>query len=98
MSLPVSVDCTEAARRWRCEVVVGSDASATRHQVTLSPELLERLRPGAQDPVQLVHDSFAFLLARESRESILRSFELEVIGRYFGDWEAEIQGGRGQGV
>ena len=64
---------------------------ATRHEVSVSGELLERLRPGAGDPAELVRDSFAFLLAREPRESILRSFALEVIGRYFGEWEAEIR-------
>ena len=33
---------------------------------------------------------FDFLLTREPRESILRRFDLPVIGRYFPDWEAEV--------
>lgn len=51
---------------------------------------LERLDPGAEDPEGLVRAAFEFLLTREPRESILRRFELPMIGRYFPDWEAEI--------
>ena len=35
--------------------------------------------------------SFAFLLAREPREAILRSFELPVIERYFPGYEVAIR-------
>jgi hypothetical protein len=34
--------------------------------------------------------SFAFLLERELKESILRDFDLNVIPRYFPDYEREI--------
>ena len=34
--------------------------------------------------------AFDFLLTREPRESILRRFDLPVIGRYFPEWEAEV--------
>ena len=51
-----------------------------------------RLAPGADDPVDLVRRSFAFLLEREPKESILRSFDLPVIGRYFPDYERTIAG------
>ena len=47
-------------------------------------------RRGADDPVDLVRRSFAFLLEREPKESILRSFDLPVIGRYFPDYERTI--------
>ena len=70
--------------------MVGTDASATRHDVTVSSALLERMRPGAADPARLVWDAFAFLLEREPRESILHSFDLPVIGRYFPEWESEM--------
>jgi len=73
-------------------VSVGADAGATRHEVRVSREILERLRPGDVEPDALVRDSFAFLLDREPRESILPSFELQVIGRYFEEWESEIRG------
>lgn len=86
----ISVSCHEAGDGWRCDVKVGADAGATEHRVAVTPDVLQRLRPRATDPEQLVGDSFAFLLEREPRESILRSFELPIIGRYFPDWEAAI--------
>jgi len=38
----------------------------------------------------LVEKSFEFLLDRESNTSILRSFELPVIGQYFPEYETTI--------
>ena len=77
---------------WTCRVIVTEDdGSATEHVVTLSREDLARLAPGAGDPADLVRRSFQFLLAREPKESILRSFDLPVIGRYFPDYEREIR-------
>lgn len=40
--------------------------------------------------MDLVEASFAFLLEREPKESILREFDLTVIGRYFPEYEQEI--------
>ncbi|MGZ8502141.1 MAG: hypothetical protein ACXWW6_04735 [Candidatus Limnocylindrales bacterium] len=71
------------------EVVEGS--SATGHSVSVAAADLERLDPGAGDPTDLVRRSFGFLLEREPKESILRSFDLTVIGRYFPDWERRIR-------
>ncbi len=76
---------------WSASVVITDpDGSASRHEVTVTRVVLERLAPGADDPVDLVQRSFAFLLAREPKESILRSFDLPVIGRYFPDYERSI--------
>ena len=93
----ISVDCEPAPSGWQCAVVVGTDGLATRHDVSVSSEILERMRPGAADPARLVEDAFAFLLEREPRESILRSFELPVIGRYFPEWESEMRTPRASG-
>jgi hypothetical protein len=38
-----------------------------------------------------VRRSFEFLLAREPKESILRSFDLPVIGRYFPEFVRVIR-------
>jgi hypothetical protein len=43
-------------------------------------------------PDVLVEKSFRFLLDRESNTSILRSFDLPVIGRYFPEYERVIKG------
>jgi hypothetical protein len=41
-----------------------------------------------------VADSFAFLLEREPKESILREFDLSVITRYYPEYERAITRGR----
>jgi hypothetical protein len=74
---------------WDCMVTV-RDGSETHHRVRVSRADLARLAPGASDPVDLVEASFAFLLEREPKESILQEFDLTVIGRYFPDYEREI--------
>jgi hypothetical protein len=45
-----------------------------------------------QTPEELVRRSFEFLLQRESKESILREFELSVIQRYFPDYDLAMTG------
>ena len=79
---------------WTATVVVTDpDGSASRHEVTITRAVLERLAPGANEPDDLVRRSFVFLLAREPKESILRSFDVPVIGRYFPEYEREIRTG-----
>jgi hypothetical protein len=85
----VQVTAAVAGDGWDCAVTV-RDVSETRHRVHVSRADLARLAPGASDPVDLVEASFAFLLEREPKESILREFDLTVIERYFPDYEREI--------
>ena len=89
--MEVRVDCRPAADGGQCEVQVGSDPDATSHTVSVTAETLRRLGPTSADPALLVQEAFRFLLAREPRESILSSFELPVIGRYFPEWEREMR-------
>lgn len=88
----VTVDVAPAAGGWSCRVTVADPTSQTSHDVHVSRADLDRLDPGADDPADLVRRSFAFLLEREPKESILRSFDLAVIGRYFPDYERTIRG------
>jgi hypothetical protein len=85
------VEVTAAVVRdgWDCTVTVRNGIE-TRHHVLVARTDLDRLAPGASDPVSLVEASFAYLLERETKESILREFDLTVIGRYFPDYEREI--------
>lgn len=62
----------------------------TVHTVRVPPEYALKLTLGRVPPQTLVEKSFEFLLERESNSSILRSFELSVIGRYFPEYEREI--------
>jgi hypothetical protein len=73
------------------EVTVREGRSATQHRVTLSHADYERLAASGASPEALVTESFRFLLEREPKESILHSFDLTVISRYFPAYEREIQ-------
>ena len=66
--------------------------TVTSHKVTLSPSYYEKLTRGFVTPEVLITKSFEFLLERESNTSILSSFDLPLIGRYFPEYEAAIRG------
>ena len=91
MSQPVNVVCRLTPDGFACEVMVGTDAAATRHTVLVSQAELADLAPGHYDPEQLVAASFDYLLEREPREAILREFELPVIERYFPGYRSQIR-------
>ena len=85
----IDITTTPTGEGWVCDVTVGNGGT-TRHQVRVSRSDLARLAPGASDPEDLVRASFGFLLEREPKESILATFDLTVIGRYYPDFEHEI--------
>lgn len=66
-----------------------SGGTPTTHVVTIQSDYAQKIAGGAT-PEQLLHASFEFLLAREPNTSILRRFDLPVIGHYFGEYEREI--------
>ena len=90
----ISVTCDgDQASGWVCTVTLTDGArEVSRHEVRVRRADLDRLAPGATNPEALVTASFAFLLEREPPESILRSFDLTDIGRYFPEYESEIRG------
>lgn len=63
----------------------------TQHKVTVSDEYHQKLTGGQESKEQLVKRSFDFLLEREPNTSILSSFDLPVIGRYFPEYEGVIK-------
>jgi hypothetical protein len=83
------VACSPAESGWHCTVTIGTDERATTHEVSVDHDVLDDLAPGST-PEELVRVSFEFLLEREPRESIMRSFELPIIGRFFGDYRDEM--------
>lgn len=76
--------------RFRVRVVEGS--SSTTHEVGVPAATMERLG-WTQTPEELIRRSFDFLLGREPKESILSSFQIDVISRYFPEWEAAARRG-----
>jgi len=73
------------------QVIVKERRGETHHRVTLGEADYQRLAGGKASPDELVQESFRFLLEREPKESILRSFDLTLIGRYFPEYERLIQ-------
>jgi hypothetical protein len=73
----------------RFDVAVREGGATTEHDVTVSEADLERLGAG-RSPEAFVRDCFAFLLEREPKESIMSSFDVGVIGRYFPEFERAI--------
>ena len=86
----INVKTTDQGDKYECQVTVSEGGSETHHRVTLHKTDYERLAGGKADPEDLVAESFRFLLEREPKEAILRSFDLTVIGRYFPEYEREI--------
>ena len=88
----ISVSCEgDAGGGWTCQVTLregGIDVST--HRVRVRAPDLSRLAPGATEPDELVKASFAFLLEREPPGSILRSFDLTDIARYFPEYDNEF--------
>ena len=65
-------------------------STTTSHKVTVQPDYAQKLTAGTISTVDLIHQSFEFLLAREPNTSILPSFDLSVIARYFPEYEREM--------
>jgi hypothetical protein len=84
-----SVSITERADgSFRVDVTDGR--TTTTHSVTIPEGFASRIGCGGTDPGELVRKSFEFLLEREPPSSILREFSLDVISRYFPEYQREI--------
>ena len=64
-----------------------SAATPTEHRVTLTDAYWEQIWNSSLPKKEIITRSFAFLLERDSNSSILRTFDLPVIQRYFGEYE-----------
>lgn len=71
--------------------VTVSAQTTTMHMVTVQTDYAQKLTNGRISNTELLKKSFEFLLQRESNSSILRSFDLSVISRYFPEFEREIK-------
>jgi hypothetical protein len=89
----IAVRCIPLATGWRCVVTVDDGRGSSTHDVTVATEQATDLAAATDghDVERLVYETIAFLLERESKESILRSFDITVVSRYFPEFEAEIR-------
>ena len=71
-------------------VKVTNDVS-TSHTVTVTDQSLADLTNNNVTKTQLLQFSFNFLLQREPNTSILSSFDINLISRYFSDYVDEVR-------
>jgi len=86
----IDVKQSDAGDTLSFEVTVTETSGATSHSVTLDASQFARLRRGDEDPERFIERCFEFLLAREPKESIMSSFDVSVISRYFPEFERNI--------
>jgi hypothetical protein len=79
----------QAAMRFHVRVADG-DGNPTEHNVTLSRADHEGLGGGYPTAEAFIQACFAFLLEREPKESILRSFDVSQISTYFSEFDKVI--------
>lgn len=65
------------------------DGSTSEHTVKVTDAHLDTYAPESTKK-ELLAESFRFLLEREPKESILGSFDLQVIQRYFPEYPEKI--------
>ena len=82
----VEIDVVAEGAAYRVTV---TDSGSSTHLVSVAPSDLERLVEGGSVEA-LIGASFRFLLDREPKESIMGRFDLNVISRYFPEYESKI--------
>ena len=71
--------------------VTVAETSTTTHTVTVTDQSLNDLTDNNVTKTQLLKFSFNFLLDRELNTSILSSFDINVISKYFSDYRDEVK-------
>jgi hypothetical protein len=77
-----------ATESFRVRVRVVDGGGSSEFQVTLFKTDRERLAAGYPSAEAFIRACFAFLLEREPKESILRSFDVSQISTYSPEFEA----------
>ena len=72
------------------EVTV-ADTATTTHKVTVTDQSLTDLTHNKVTKTQLLEFSFNFLLDREPNTSILSSFDINVISKYFFEYRDKVR-------
>ena len=81
----------ESAGDSKYRVSVDDRGTRTTHVVTATSSDVARYAPEGTTPERLIEASFKFLLEREPASSILASFALPVIERYFPEYPKVIR-------
>lgn len=86
----IEVEQTKTGDLMEFRVTIQEGGSQTRHTVTMERGAYEKLAASRVGPSDCVHAAFQFLLDHEPKESILSSFDITVIGKYFPDFENRL--------
>ena len=68
-------------------ITIEEKSSKSVHKVTVEPEYYQKITQGKISMEEYIQLSFEFLLKREPKESILPAFNIQVINRYFPEYE-----------
>ena len=90
MPVEIAVQSQRRGQGGECQVTVSDGKSQTTHIVTIQGSCRDKLADHEIPVERLVEKLFEFLLAREPKESILGSFPLPVISRYFPEFDQPI--------
>ena len=71
--------------------VTVAETSTTTHTVTITDQSFDDLTDNSVTKTQLLEFSFKFLLEREPNTSILSSFDINVISKYFSDYRDKVR-------
>jgi hypothetical protein len=85
-NLAISV-MPDPTRALTYDVVVRDARSESRHEVTMSAEDAAHWAKLGADPPHCVEAAMRFLTDREPKEAILSKFDIQVIRRYFPDFD-----------
>jgi hypothetical protein len=88
----IDVKLRQSSDPYAFEVRVTERGAETRHRVTMTDATFRKLGGETASPERVVEAAFEFLLDREPKESILGSFDVNVISRYFPEFESDIAG------
>ena len=72
-------------------VVTVANGITTTHTVTVTDQSLTDLAGDNTTKTELLEFSFNFLLDREPNTSILSSFDINVISKYFSDYRDKVR-------
>jgi len=89
MNQNILINRTKTDTGWKFDVTIVEKGSETKHTVTMSDDFYNSLNT-EESPDKVIEESFRFLLEKEPKESILRSFDVTVISNYFPDYKETL--------
>lgn len=85
---------TDGPTYWEFLVLLGHEDRDVGFLVKADKQHWEEITNGRYKPERLIQKTFKFLLKKQSKYSILRSFNLREVQRSFPEYEEEMRKGR----